>query len=140
MGNAGPDLHDVELKNLYLAMEKRPGFERERFLTLLEDTDEKTVLNILARFDQTLAAALVDVAAAEDVNILCRVFHKVAGSAELLGFVGLGRQGRDLDGGLRRNPDPASFADGIANFEKLGAEIKTTIAACCPGLGKYLLS
>lgn len=140
MENTGPDLHDSELKNLFLKLRDDSGFDANRFRSLLEDTDEKTVLNILARFRQTLVATLTSIPAAKDVEALCRIFHKVAGSAELLGFSGLGGLGRTLDGSLRDKPDAAFFATDIAKFEQTGAALLMAINASCPGLEKYLLS
>jgi HPt (histidine-containing phosphotransfer) domain-containing protein len=68
---------------------QQSGFNDEAFLNLVEDTNETVTLQILARFQKTLSECENSIRVGiekNDRDLLWKTCHKIAGSAELLGF------------------------------------------------------
>lgn len=117
------------------------GYENEVLGNLLEDTNEDTVLRILAHFNENLKEGTEKLKMAKgqsNCETVWKTAHKNAGSAELLGFRDYANRSRELSRIVRATPDFASHEKEINSYreatENLSAEISTT----CPGLNSYL--
>ena len=84
-----------------------PDFDRQVFANLYEDTNEDTVIRILAHFNENLSEGclqLNDALKSENAEVAWKLAHKIAGSAELLGFKPYGDRSRQLSKQIRANP------------------------------------
>src|SRR5690606_7109929 len=78
---------------------KKSNFSRATFDQLIEDTSEEVAFKILARFKQTLTECKDQIRTGlsnGDGESIWKACHKVAGSADLLGFKSLGATSRRL--------------------------------------------
>jgi HPt (histidine-containing phosphotransfer) domain-containing protein len=123
------------------AFDGSPGFHPAGFLQLYRDTDEVTVMKIMARFHETLCKSLDQSRAAvlaNDAKPIWAASHKVSGSAELLGFREYGVKSRELSIQLRANPEISSHRKEIDEFLDLTDHLKDKIAKSCPNLANFL--
>lgn len=78
---------------------------------LKEDTDEKVALKILARFFITLEESLDHVATSLNSGELVEVSkgsHKIAGSADLVGFTTFAQRSRKISRDVKGTPEMSS--------------------------------
>jgi HPt (histidine-containing phosphotransfer) domain-containing protein len=116
-------------------------FSREAFVNLCEDTNEDTVIKILAHFNENLKEAELNMKQAFDEQN-CEIFwksaHKIAGSAELLGFKHFADQSRDLSRQVRANPVFESHMDSLKQYCGFTENLSSEISALLPSLKSYL--
>ena len=118
-----------------------PGYERDILSNLLEDTNEDTVLRILAHFNENLKEGcqkINEATSAENCETVWKTAHKIAGSAELLGFRDYANRARELSRLVRANPVFDSHIEEITKFLKSTTELTAEISATCPGLNSFL--
>ncbi|HMN67993.1 MAG TPA: hypothetical protein PKC28_05590 [Bdellovibrionales bacterium] len=66
------------------------GFDQSKFKDLVEDTNPDTAIAILKEFNKTLGATIETLnAEPSDKDGVGKACHKVAGSAALVGFLGI---------------------------------------------------
>lgn len=131
-----------ELQTFLDAFKESSDFDSQSFLQLYNDTNEETVLKILARFQETLALSLEQIHFGfvnDDAEKVWKSSHKIAGSAELLGFQTYGGFARELSGQIRANPVISSHQDEIEDFVSMTMNIKDKIAKIYPHLANRLL-
>ena len=117
-------------------------FDQDKIQELCADTDEETVLKILARFHQTLVDSIEKIQAAieaVDVEVVWKTSHKISGSAELLGFVEYGHEARQLSHDLRANTDFSHNSKKINNFLNRTKILKLKIMKSIPALNDFLV-
>lgn len=98
------DVQNHELKLFLTYFCQRTDFDLGLFMTVYNDTDEKTVIKILAHFKENLkdcTATLIAASQTKDIDLTTKAIHKIAGSSELLGFKIYADQSRDLIKKLR---------------------------------------
>lgn len=86
-------------------------FDPKGLLQLKEDTDEKVALKILARFFITLEESLAHVATSLNSGELMEVSkgsHKIAGSADLVGFSSFAQRSRKISRDVKGTPEMSS--------------------------------
>lgn len=119
----------------------RPDFDMQIFTHLYEDTNEDTVIRILAHFNENLKEGVLRMEgalAAENCEDVWKTSHKIAGSAELLGFKPYADRSRHLSRQIRANPNFESHADEIRDYLRETAEISRGIATAFPSLTAFL--
>ncbi len=108
---------------------------------LIEDTDEETVVRILANFARGLEESFsktVQAVAVQDVDTIWKASHKVAGSAGLLGFVVLGGHARDLSTELKADLDFSKHKIASEEFLLKMQTLLAQLATSCPNLKSCL--
>lgn len=132
----------IEIHPLLQALKENEGFNEPAFLQLMEDTDADTTLRILARFCQNLRET-VDQLRAERLDQhsldMQRIAHRIAGTAELLGFRDLGVLARKLQTQLKETPPPHGTAENVQRFERIIRILLKDIGSCGLSLDPYLL-
>lgn len=131
----------TELTTFLSYFREQDGFNNEAFLNLIEDTSEDVALQILARFQKTLSesqAALRSGIDTGDHDLLWKTCHKVAGSAELLGFRRFAITSKNLSHSLRASPDIESYLEELEFHTKACERLNREISSHCPNLANYL--
>ncbi|MBX9769309.1 MAG: hypothetical protein K2X47_18675 [Bdellovibrionales bacterium] len=126
---------------VYEELKKTGGFHSGSFERLTEDTDRDVTLKILAHFSLTLKESLGQVADGiqkDDAEILWKACHKIAGSAELIGFNNFGMHSRSLNLTLRAMKDLHAHATEIQGYLEEGQRLVAQIQAAFPNLKEYL--
>lgn len=117
------------------------GYENEVLGNLLEDTNEDTVLRILAHFNENLKEGAEKLKAAiseSNAETVWKTAHKIAGSAELLGFRDYANRSRELSRVVRTSPDFNSHRAEIESYLEATANLSSEISVTCPGLNSFL--
>lgn len=134
-------LMEKELRAFKEHFSTAPGYEKAVLANLLEDTNEDTVLRILAHFNENLKDGCEKLKSAtdqENSEVVWKTAHKIAGSAELLGFRDYANQSRELSRVVRATPVFDTHAEAIRVFLKATTELTAEISATCPGLNSFL--
>jgi HPt (histidine-containing phosphotransfer) domain-containing protein len=85
-----------------------PGFDAEGLGELIEDTSLEAALKVLARFRVTVETGVAEIETAlksGNAEPIWKTAHKLAGTAELVGFAGFGRESKDFSHVLKEDPD-----------------------------------
>ena len=117
-------------------------FDHDKIQELYADTDEETVLKILARFHETLVDSIAKLQIAidsADIETIWKVSHKISGSAELLGFVEYGQEARKLSHDLRSNTDFSQNRTRANDFLNRTKILKLKIMKSIPALNDFLI-
>src|SRR5688572_21468418 len=141
MMNEQNDTSKNDLAPFISKFESAEGFDMDAFKELLQETDADTVLRILARFRDTLRQTIEAIDAAltkNDTETLWRSFHKLAGSAELLGFAKLGHLSRELNEQLRAHSEIEGLRPEINEVLTRGRQLSNDLETVCPNLQHYL--
>lgn len=118
-----------ELKKLWDFFSKVEGYEAQQLLQLTDDTDEETVFKMLSLFCASLKKTSMDVEQAvenKDVKTIWSSTHKIASSADLLGFKAFGRLSRDLSHELKDSEEinhRANISAFLHQTKKLHSEM-----------------
>jgi HPt (histidine-containing phosphotransfer) domain-containing protein len=123
---------------------RQTGFSESALDMLIKHTNEVAVLQILARFKNTVTEAVSTVRTGllnDDKEEVWKICHKVAGVADLLGFERLGKMSREFSHELQYSANPN--LDNLQK-ERVGRyleECETLLVAInesCPNLAHYL--
>ena len=128
-------LNHQDLKSFWDYFNGREEFDSAGFLMLCEDIDENTVAKILGHFQETLQESLakVEVGIAKNHNDhVWQACHKVAGSAELIGFKLYGSLSRGLSHRLREEGSFAEHARDLAEFIQKTKFLIEQLGKLCP--------
>lgn len=134
------DMND-SLKSFLDSQNNNKDYDSSLIMQLYEDTDDTTVLQILARFRETLIDSIqkMDQAVeAGQTEAVWKSAHKIAGSAELVGFGTLGRVSRDLSHRLKESNNPTAFATEVKNFLEMTKRHRDVITNSFPNFKDYL--
>ena len=141
------DVSDANIKHHELSLflthfsEKAYDFDRETFIHLYEDTSEETVIKILAHFSENLLESIKNLEISrseENCEIAWRLTHKLAGSAELLGFKNFGQHSRELSHLIRANPVYENHRQAIEDYLNTLQNLSDSIRSTFPTLRSYL--
>ncbi len=130
-----------QLKSFIKNLDPDIEFDEEKIQELCSDTDEETVLKILARFHETLVDSIEKMQLAVesvDSEVIWKVAHKISGSAELLGFKVYGQEARKLSHDLKANADFGHNSFRINNFMDRTKKLKSKIMKSIPALNDFL--
>lgn len=103
----------MQFQDILMKFKKIKDFDASGLLQLKEDTDETVAIKILARFFITLEESLNHVAVSLNNGELAEVSkgsHKIAGSADLVGFSIFAQKSRKISRDVKTLPE-ASSAD-----------------------------
>jgi len=101
----------MQFQEVLIKFKKVKDFEPRGLLQLKEDTDESVAIKILARFLITLEESLNHVAKSLNSGELAEVSkgsHKIAGSADLVGFSALAQKSRKISRDVKTLPEMSS--------------------------------
>ncbi|MFM6927703.1 MAG: Hpt domain-containing protein [Bdellovibrio sp.] len=132
---------DIELNQVVEHLKGLPGFDTYALHHLLEDTAANTVLRILARFSVTLEESLFLLekgAEIEDQTLIWKAAHKIAGSAEMLGFKEFGQKSKRLSGHLKLSSDLSNHVEDIAAYRSDVKTLLNLISKSFPRRQSYL--
>lgn len=121
---------------------QKEGFEKAKMMQLYEDTNSETVLKILARYHETLVESIQKIETAlvsNDNESIWRAMHKIAGSAELLGFVSYGHEARNLSHEIKDSSIHPTSNKKISEFLVKTKKIKSLIFKSFPSLNNFLI-
>lgn len=121
-----PQFTKLELQNFWKNFSSKNDFNKNQFVGLCRDTDEETVFKIASLFCQTLESSLQDIHNAleeNDADIVWQRAHKVAGTAELLGFSVFGRTSRELSHQIKANSSLGAQLSEINDFVALAQKL-----------------
>lgn len=130
-----------ELKSFLDYFSLNSGFERQTFVNLYQDTNEETVIRILAHFNENLKEALQKTKEAqseENSEAVWKSAHKLAGSAELLGFKRFATDARDLSKQIRANPVFENYTSEICTYVTHSDELSRQIENKFPTIKSFL--
>ncbi|MFN3454338.1 MAG: hypothetical protein ACK41T_05205 [Pseudobdellovibrio sp.] len=117
------------------------SFEADCLQQLKDDTDETVALKILARFYVTLEESLnLLVSDLKDNHYegIGKSSHKIAGSADLVGFKDYAKKSRKLSHEVKDSSKREKLHQEVAMYLKEGKEILEVIKKSFPALQKYL--
>lgn len=103
----------MQFQDILVKFKKVKDFDPSGLLQLKEDTDETVAIKILARFFITLEESLNHVAVSLNSGELSEVSkgsHKIAGSADLVGFSTFAQKSRKISRDVKIVPE-ASASD-----------------------------
>jgi len=130
------------LRRLVDAIDSDVRCRPQALLAVIDDTSEEVVLRILAHFSQSLREAAKAVSLGiegGDFDLAWRACHKIAGTAELLGFEKLGIDSRHLSvlvkEGSVKSPD---VVDRLAQYAAVCLEYRELIVRNCENWEQYL--
>lgn len=118
-------------------------YNKQLLIQLYNDTDDNTVLQILARFHETLVESIQKIERAldsgENTDAIWKAAHKIAGTAELVGFASFGHTARELSHDLKDAAATAESDEKIRKFLELTRRNKEVISTAFPNYRDYLL-
>lgn len=118
-------------------------YNKQMLIQLYNDTDDNTVLQILARFHETLDESIQKIERAidsgENNDVIWKAAHKIAGTAELVGFSALGQTARNLSQKMKDSAWSSESIEEILNFLNLIRRNKEVISSAFPNYRDYLL-
>lgn len=132
---------DLELKQVVEHLKGLPGFDSYALNHLLEDTASNTVLRILARFSVTLEESLPLLEKGpeiEDSTLIWKAAHKIAGSAEMLGFKEFGQKSKRLSSNLKISSDLSNHVEDITSYREDVFALLNLITKSFPRRQSYL--
>lgn len=130
-----------ELKSFFEYFNHKADFARQTFLNLYQDTNEETVIRILAHFNENLKEAVQKIheaEAEENCETVWKSAHKLAGSAELLGFKRFAAAARELSNQIKANPFFESYTYEISTYRSNSAELSRQIENKFPTIKSFL--
>ncbi|MBY0553570.1 Hpt domain-containing protein [bacterium] len=131
----------LELKSFFDYFNSKSGFETQIFVNLYQDTSEETVIRILAHFNENLKEAVKntkEAIAEENCEAVWKSTHKLAGSAELLGFKRFAKDARELSKQIRANPVIENYTYEISTYVTQAGELSQQIEIIFPSIKSFL--
>ncbi|WP_413295238.1 Hpt domain-containing protein [Bdellovibrio sp. HCB185ZH] len=117
------------------------GFDSHAFNHLLEDTTAHTVLRILARFCVSLnesIPALERGTNSGESEVVWKAAHKLAGSAEMLGFKEFGKRSKDLSWQLKQSEHIGENSEDVTLYVAQARQLAMHLQAVFPNQKHYL--
>lgn len=117
------------------------GFSADAFDHLMEDTSADVALQVLARFSRSLveATATIDQGLKDDSSEkIWKACHKLAGTAELVGFKKFGDVSRKLSHVIRAAGDLGEHTPEVRTYLEDCRTLSRRINDCFPHSTEYL--
>ncbi|MGZ3691846.1 MAG: Hpt domain-containing protein [Pseudobdellovibrio sp.] len=134
-------LKNNELRVFLIHFKAQKEFNYEIFQNLYHDTNEDTVIRMLAHFEENLKVTLDQLKLGLSENAAERIWkaaHKMAGTSELLGFEAYARFSRSLSKTLQATPTVHIYAEEIKAYRENTEKILQQIGIFLPTLRSYL--
>ena len=135
------DFKNNILRDFYRTFVESEGFDHEAINALCADTNEITVIKMLAHYDQNLKMAIAQVALGlrEGRNDLVeKAAHKLIGTSELLGFRAFAIHSRELTQMIRNHEPQEKISATGQRYLNRCAELFKTLDSNCPSLKIHL--
>ncbi|WP_413577047.1 Hpt domain-containing protein [Bdellovibrio sp. HCB290] len=132
---------DNDLVGVSRQLKSLQGFDSHAFNHLLEDTTPNTVLRILARFCVTLndcIPVLEQGSSSGDAEAVWKAAHKLAGSAEMLGFKDFGRNSKDLSWQLKQSAQIEANIEEVNHYLSKARDLSRQLSEVFPNQKHYL--
>ncbi|WP_413580393.1 Hpt domain-containing protein [Bdellovibrio sp. HCB288] len=132
---------DNDLVGVSRQLKSLRGFDSHAFNHLLEDTTPNTVLRILARFSVSLnecIPVLEQGATTGDAEAVWKAAHKLAGSAEMLGFKDFGRNSKELSWQLKQSAHIGASQEEVNFYLMQARELAKHLTDVFPNQKHYL--
>ncbi|MBO9666047.1 MAG: Hpt domain-containing protein [Bdellovibrio sp.] len=132
--------NELKLKDVIHRLQTTPGFDVYAINHLIEDTGANTVLRILARFSVSLEESLpgFDKGGTESQTSVWKSAHKLAGSAEMLGFKDFGQKSKHLSSVLKNSDNPNTHVGEISAYKNEVTDLIGTISKSFPERQNFL--
>lgn len=117
------------------------GFDASAFERLLEDTSPSATLRILARFNLSLQETvplMMQSMQSGQIEPIWKSAHKLAGSAEMLGFKEFGLQSKHLSSQLKNSEVLGTHAGEVTVYISEARAVMNLIGKAFPNLKSYL--
>ncbi|PWU18757.1 MAG: hypothetical protein C5B49_06720 [Bdellovibrio sp.] len=117
------------------------GFSPEVFGDLGRDTSEEVALRILNQFRLSLEVGIERLDQSlqrKDGDLVAQVAHKLAGSAELIGFLGLGQNCRSAMAKLKQGAAFSQLESGILAIRTQCQGLLNSLQEHCPNLSSFI--
>ncbi len=132
---------DNDLVGVSKQLRTLSGFDSHAFNHLLEDTTANTVLRILARFCVSLnecIPALERGSNSGEAEVVWKAAHKLAGSAEMLGFKEFGKRSKDLSWQLKQSEHIGDNLEDVRLYVTQARQLAANLANVFPNQQHYL--
>ncbi len=134
---------NTALKLFLDSQNQNTDYDSQLLMQLYTDTDDNTVLQILARFHETLVESIQKIERAldsgENRDAIWKAAHKIAGTAELVGFSSFGHIARQLSHDLKDNLTGEESEKSVKEFLELIRRNKEAISSSFPNYRECLL-
>ncbi len=134
-------LQNDELRVFLIHFKTLKEFNYEVFLNLYQDTNEDTVMRMLAHFEQNLRATEDQLKlgiSESEAERVWKAAHKMAGTSELLGFTVYAKSSRNLSKLLQATPTTNIYLKKIQDYLKSTTQLLQQIQSFLPTLPSYL--
>ena len=114
---------DIDQSQKMTILEGIPGFDQKTFVTLVAETSVEVANSILHEFMNTLRDSLfqlnkLTLSRPEDIELIGKVCHRVKGSSQLVGFLGLSVSSEKLRMSLKIPENSPEWIGLLEQFRK----------------------
>ena len=133
----------MQFQDILVKFKKVKDFDPSGLLQLKEDTDESVAIKILARFFITLEESLNLVAVSlnsGELNEVSKGSHKIAGSADLVGFPTFAQKSRKISRDVKILPHDSSseLHHEVVDYLSDGKTMITQMKEAFPNYKSYI--
>lgn len=132
---------NAEIKNFLLHFVPNNEFDSVAIKNLLQDTGEETVIKMLAHFQENLfdsSEQIKNGLNSDNVEMVWKAMHKLAGTSELLGFKNFSVQSRQLSKLVKNAGNLNDLKSEVFNYHAKVFKLYQDILATFPSLPSYL--
>jgi HPt (histidine-containing phosphotransfer) domain-containing protein len=134
-------LKNQDLKKFLFHFVPLSEFDQHSFRNLYQDTSEETVIKMLAHFQVNLfdtSEQLQIGMNTENIDVIWKAMHKMAGTSELLGFKNFAVESRTLSKQVRASGSVESLREEIRQYRDKTIKLYRDIETTFPTLQAYL--
>lgn len=132
---------NLDLKKFLFHFVPLSEFDQHSFKNLYHDTSEETVIKMLAHFQENLLDTTEQLKlgiATDNLEIIWKAMHKMAGTSELLGFKNFAIESRLLSKQVRASGSVESLKEEIGAYREKAVNLYKDIHTTFPTLRAYL--
>lgn len=130
-----------ELKKFLFHFVPLNEFDQHSFKNLYHDTSEDTVIKMLAHFQVNLFDTTEQLQlglATDNLELIWKAMHKMAGTSELLGFKNFAIESRTLSKQVRASGSVEGLREEISAYREKALNLYKDIQTTFPTLRAYL--
>ena len=134
-------LSNSDLKKFLIHFAPLNEFDQHSFKNLYHDTNEETVIKMLAHFQANLLDTTEQLQlglATDNLEIIWKAIHKMAGTSELLGFKNFAINSRALSKQVRASGAIEGLREEVSNYHDTALNLYKDIGANFLTLQSYL--
>ena len=115
-------MKNVGINSQYiLSSSRHPDFDEKSLHALVEDTNPQVALEVTLSFQQNIQASQTQIESAlieNDFETIWKAMHKLAGTAELVGYTHFGRYSRLLSHKIKDAPNFKIYTMDVHDYLK----------------------